>query len=112
MGFYRLLKKQGANIKFINLKKKNNELVGDILVKSSNLKPLKVSKEYYVSATDEYPILFVIAGLINGVSSFKGIGDLANKESNRIIEMQKVLKQIGIKSLASKDQLKIFEKVR
>jgi 3-phosphoshikimate 1-carboxyvinyltransferase len=36
--------------------------------------------------------------------------DLANKESNRISEMQKVLKQIGIKSKATKDELKIFGK--
>ena len=48
--------------------------------------------------TDEYPILFVIAALTKGVSSFKGIGDLVNKESNRIKEMQKILDQIDVKS--------------
>tara|TARA_B100000242_G_C42760140_1_gene354223 strand:- start:195 stop:581 length:387 start_codon:yes stop_codon:yes gene_type:complete len=63
-----------------------------------------------VSSTDEYPILFVIAGLIKGTSIFKGIRDLANKESNRIKEMQKILKQVGIKSISTKDQLKIFGK--
>ena len=66
-------------------------------MKSSSLRPINASKEYYVNSTDEYPILFVIAALTKGVSKFKGIGDLANKESNRIKEMQKVLKQIGIK---------------
>ena len=55
-------------------------------------------------------ILFIIAALTKGVSVFKGIGDLANKERNRIVEMQKILKQIGIKSIFSKDQLKIFGK--
>ncbi len=107
-GFYELLKKQGAKIKFSNLIKKNNELRGDILVRSSNIKPIKASKIYYVNSTDEYPILFVIAALSNGVSVFKGISDLANKESNRILEMQKVLKQIGIKSNSTKNELKIF----
>ena len=92
-GFYKLLKKQGAKIKFENIKKENNEVRGDILIKSCKLRPIKASKNYYVSSTDEYPILFVIAALIKGVSIFKGIGDLANKESNRILEMQKVLKQ-------------------
>ena len=33
---------------------------------------------------------------------------MANKESNRIIEMQKVLKQIGIKTTATKDKIKIY----
>ena len=110
IGFYQLLKKQGAKIKFNNLKKENNELRGDILVKSSKLRPIKASKNYYVNSTDEYPILFVLAALTNGTSVFKGIEDLANKESNRITEMQKVLKQIGIKSKATKNELKIYGK--
>ena len=61
-----------------------------------------------MNSTDEYPILFVIAALTKGVSIFKGIGDLANKESNRINEMQKVLKQLGIKSISKKNELKIL----
>tara|TARA_B100000963_G_scaffold121682_1_gene106116 strand:+ start:3009 stop:4355 length:1347 start_codon:yes stop_codon:yes gene_type:complete len=110
IGFYNLLKKQGAKIIFKNLKKENNELRGDIFVKSSIIKPIKASKKYYVTSTDEYPILFVIASLSKGISVFKGIQDLANKESNRIKEMQKVLKQIGVKSISSANQLKIFGK--
>ena len=109
-GFYQLLKSQGAKIKFINLKRRNNEIQGDILVRNCKLKPIKSSKKYYVNSTDEYPILFVIAALTKGVSIFKGIEDLANKESNRIIEMQKILKQIGIRSTFSKNELKIFGK--
>ena len=109
-GFYELLKKKNAKIKFLNLKKFNNELRGDIQVESSKIKPLSASSNYYVNSTDEYPILFVIAALTKGTSSFKGIADLKNKESNRIKEMQKVLKQVGIKSIATKNNLKIFGK--
>ena len=107
IGFYKLLKNHGAKIRFVNLSRQNNELKGDIIIKSSKLKPIKSSKKYYVNATDEYPILFVIAGLTKGTSIFRGIGDLANKESNRIKEMQRILSQIGIKNIASKDELKI-----
>ena len=110
IGFYHLLKKHGAKINFSNLKKINNEPFGDIIVKSCNIKTIKASKENYVNSTDEYPILFVIAALINGNSVFKGIDDLANKESNRIIEMQKILKQVGVKSISSKNEIKIFGK--
>ena len=110
IGFYTLLKKQGAKIKFINLKKENNELRGDILVQSSVLKPIRASKEYYVNSTDEYPVLFIISALIKGTSIFKGIRGLANKESNRITEMQKILKQIGIKTIATENEIKIFGK--
>ena len=109
-GFYQLLKKQNANIKFLNLKRVDNEIRGDIFVKSSKIKPIHAPKKYYVNSTDEYPILFVIASLTKGISIFKGIEDLANKESNRITEMQKILKQVGIKSLATKNELKVFGK--
>ncbi len=110
IGFYNLLIKHGAKIKFKNIKHENNEPRGDILVESSKLKPIIASKNYYVNSTDEYPILFVIASLLKGVSIFKGIEDLANKESNRIVEMQKVFKQVGIKTLAKKNEIKIFGK--
>ena len=110
IGFYEILKKQGANIKFKNLKKKNNEISGDIIVLNSKIKPIRASKKYYVNSTDEYPILFIVAALTKGISVFKGIKDLANKESNRIIEMQNVLSQIGIKTISSKDKLKIYGK--
>ena len=109
-GFYDLLKRSGAKIQFKNLKKQNNETVGDIIVKSSLINPIKASKNYYVNSTDEYPILFIIAALTKGISVFSGIKDLANKESNRISEMQKILKQVGIKTLYSKDKLKIYGK--
>jgi 3-phosphoshikimate 1-carboxyvinyltransferase len=110
IGYYQLLKKYGAKIKFNKLKRLNNENRGDILIQSCKLKPIKASKDYYVNSTDEYPILFVIAALTKGTSIFKGIEDLANKESNRIKEMQKVLKQIGIKTISSKSELKVFGK--
>ena len=49
-----------------------------------------------------------MAALIKGVSVFDGIKDLTNKESNRITEMQKILKQVGIRSIYTKNKLKIF----
>ena len=111
IGFYELLKKQGAKIKFKNIRKTNNEHRGNIFVKSCKLKPLNASKKFYVNSTDEYPILFVVAALTKGISTFNGIGDLANKESNRITEMQKILKQVGVKSiLLNGNKLKIFGK--
>ena len=48
--------------------------------------------------------------MTQGTSIFKGISDLKNKESNRIKEMQNILKQIGIKSVFKKESLKIFGK--
>ena len=108
IGFYNLLRKHGAKIKFKNLKKINHENVGDIEVRSSKLKAINASSDYFVLAVDEYPILFVIAALTKGVSVFRGIEDLANKESNRIEEMKKILKQVGVKCRSTKNEMKIF----
>ena len=108
IGFYNILKKHGAKIKFKNIIKINHERIGDIFIESSKLKALKVGSEYYGSATDEYPILFVIAALTQGTSVFRGIRDLANKESNRIEEMKKIFDQIGIKCKTNKNEMKIF----
>ena len=110
IGFYKLLKNQGAKIKFKNLKKINDEIRGDIFVKNCKLKAINASKDFYVSSTDEYPILFVLAALTKGVSKFSGIDDLANKESNRIVEMKKILDQININSRISKGEFKIYGK--
>ena len=110
IGFYKLLKNQGAKILFKNLKKENNEIKGDIHVTSSKIKSIKAEKKYYVNSTDEYPILFVVAALIKGTSVFKGVNDLANKESDRIKEMQKILYQLNIKSSYKNGEVKIFGK--
>ena len=109
-GFYDLLRKHGVKIKFDNLKKECGELKGDIIVKSCKIKPIKAPGYFYSRMVDEYPILFVIAALTKGISVFNNVSGLKSKESNRITEMQKVLKQIGVKTVLSKNQLKIFGK--
>jgi len=48
--------------------------------------------------------------VLDNKSVFKGIGGLANKESDRVKEMQKILKQVGIKSIVANDKIKIFGK--
>ena len=110
IGFYKILKKQGAKIKFVNLKKNNNEVYGDILVRSCKLSAMNVPANFYSSTTDEYLILFVIAGLTNGISTFNGISDLSNKESSRAYEMKKILNQIGIKCELNKNSMRIYGK--
>ena len=108
IGSFNLIKKHKGKIFFKNKKLIGNEIVADIHVKSSNIKPLKISKKFFVSCQDEFPLMFAISCLLPGISVFRGIEDLANKESNRIKEMGKILKQIGIKFFASKDEMRIY----
>ena len=108
IGFFNIIKKHNGKIFFKNKRVMGNETVADILIKSSNLVPLKVREKFFVSCQDEFPIMFAMASLLPGVSIFKGINDLTNKESNRIKEMGKILRQIGIKFIASKNEMKIY----
>ena len=107
--YLKILKKINANIKIKNLRKVSGEIVGTIVVSSSNLKPMNISKDVG-KFVDELPILFIIAALTKGVSKFKNIGDLKHKESNRILEMKKILVQIGIKCKTTKDSMVIYGK--
>ena len=82
IGFYQLLKTHGANIKFFNIRKLNNETIGNIKIKSGKLKkPILASKKFYTKTTDEFPILFCIAALNKGIS---------NSEELKIWQIKKV----------------------
>ena len=107
-GFISILKKMNANIKIKNIKKQSGEPIGDIMVKSSNLKPINFPKKLVTSTIDEFPLLFIISSLLKGVSKFSGIEELRHKESDRIKSMQKVLNKIGIKTISTKNSLTIF----
>ena len=107
--FLKILKKVNANIKINNLRKVSGELVGSITTFSSKLKPIIISKDIG-KFIDELPVLFIIAALTKGVSKFKNIGDLKNKESNRLLESKKILVQAGIKCKITKDAMVIYGK--
>ena len=107
--FLKILKKVNANIKINNLRKVSGELVGSITIFSSKVKPIIVSKDIG-KFIDELPVLFIIAALTKGVSKFKNIGDLKNKESNRLLESKKILVQAGIKCKITKDAMVIYGK--
>tara|TARA_B100000686_G_C16780660_1_gene971642 strand:- start:1301 stop:2644 length:1344 start_codon:yes stop_codon:yes gene_type:complete len=102
--FLKTLKMANAKIKIKNLRRVSGELVGSITVSSSTLKPFVISKDIG-KLIDELPILFIIASLTKGVSKFNNIGDLKNKESNRLLESKKILDQAGIKCKITKESM-------
>jgi 3-phosphoshikimate 1-carboxyvinyltransferase len=97
-----------ANIKIKNLKKRSGELIGDLVIKSSKLKPINCPKNLVPSAIDEFPLLFVVASITKGVSKFFGINELRHKESDRIKTMEVGLNKIGIKTKSKSNGLIIF----
>ena len=108
IGFIKILKKMNANIRIKNLKKRSEELVGNILVKSSILKPINCPKKLVPLAIDEFPLLFIVASYLKGITKFVGINELRHKESDRIKTMEIGLNKIGIKTKSTINSLKIF----
>ena len=109
IGFFKILKeKMNANIKIKNLRKVSGESVGNIVIKSSNLRPINSPKVLVPFLIDEFSTLFVISALTKGLSKFTGINELRHKESDRIKNMEIGLNKIGIKTKSTNDSFKIY----
>ena len=97
-----------GNIKIKNLRKNKFEIIGDIVVKSSDLKPINFPKKEVISTLDELPIMFIITSQIQGISTFNNIQVLRGKESDRIKKISENLKAFGIVTRTTKSSLKIW----
>ena len=96
-GILHALKLMGGNIKISNQRLVNDEVVGDIEVKTSDLKGCELDEDMAKIMIDEYPILSVAASFAKTPSLFKGLKELKFKESNRLELIRYNLNQCGIK---------------
>ena len=109
LGVIKILNKMGAKIKLLNIKKINNEKTADIFVKSvNNLKGINCSSNLNSSAIDEFLIIFLVAAKAKGISYFKKLTELNQKESPRLKIGSKILNMIGIKVFSNKNSIKIY----
>jgi 3-phosphoshikimate 1-carboxyvinyltransferase len=111
IGVITILKKMGAKISLKNKKNYRGERISDILVKSSkNLKAINCPPELNSSAIDEFLIIFLIAARAKGISYFKDISELNQKESPRLNWGSKILNMMGVKTELTKNSIKIYGK--
>jgi len=109
IGIITILKKMGAKIIFKNKKFHNGEKVADILVESTNkLKAINCPKNLNSQAIDEFLLIFLVAAKAKGISSFKDLSELNQKESPRLILGSKILNLMGIKTILTSSSIKIF----
>ncbi len=109
IGIIKILTMMGAKIKFINKKSYKGEKISDILVKSTNnLNGITCPTKYNSSAIDEFLVIFLAAAKSRGVSYFKDLSELNQKESPRLKWASKILNFIGIKNITTKNSIKIF----
>ena len=109
VGVITILKKMGAQITLKNQKNYRGEKISDILIKSSKkLKAINCPAELNSSAIDEFLVIFLIAAKAKGISYFKDLSELNQKESPRLIWGSKILNMMGIKTDLTKDSIKIY----
>ncbi len=108
-GVIRILKKMGVNISYKNIKYINGEKISDIYTKSAKFfKPINCPSKFNSSAIDEFLIIFLVAAKANGISYFKNLSELNQKESPRLKWGSKILNLMGIKTKLTKDSIKIY----
>ena len=109
IGIITILKKMGANIKFEKQKNYKGEKIANIAIKSpKSLKGINCPVRLNSGAIDEFLVIFLVAAKAKGVSHFKDIGELNQKESPRLEWGKKILNNMGIKTITSNNSIKIF----
>ena len=109
IGIITILKKMGVSITFKNQKTYKGEKIADIKIKSpKTIKSINCPSKLNSGAIDEFLIIFLVAAKANGVSYFKDLAELNQKESPRLKWAKKILSKIGIKSVTTKNSIKIY----
>ena len=99
----------GVKILFKNKRLYKGELIADIFVKSSkNLKSIDCPEKLNSSSIDEFLLIFLVAAKARGVSFFRNLNELNQKESPRLKWGAKILNLMGIKNIVTDNSIKIF----
>ncbi|TAL16381.1 3-phosphoshikimate 1-carboxyvinyltransferase [bacterium] len=106
-GFFRILKRMGADLEMTLTGDAAGEPVGDLRVRYSKLRGVEVSPEEVPSAIDEFPVLGAIAAIAEGETVVTGAEELRFKESDRIDALAGELRKAGVKVDTFRDGLRI-----
>ena len=108
-GIITILKKMGVKIFFINPKVYKGEKKADIkVISAKNLKALNCPPQLNSGAIDEFLVIFLVAAKAKGVSYFRDLGELNQKESPRLKWAEKILKKLGVRTITTNNSIKIF----
>ena len=109
IGVITILKKMGSKILLKNQRNYKGERVSDILIESSkNLRAINCPSKLNSSAIDEFLVIFLVAAKAKGISYFKDISELNQKESPRLKWGSKILNMMGVKTILTKNSIEIY----
>ena len=108
-GILKILKIMGIKIKISNRRSYKGEKIANLFVRSQKiLKSINCPTKLNSSAIDEFLLIFLLAARAKGVSSFKKLSELNQKESPRLIWGSKILNKMGIRTILKRDSIKIY----
>ena len=85
------------------------EQVADIFVKGTNkIRSINCPKYLNSQAIDEFLLIFLVAAKADGISYFKEISELNQKESPRLKLGSRLLNMMGVKTILTHDSIKIY----
>lgn len=102
-GIIDVMQQMNADIEILDKRVECNEEVGDIRIKTSDLKSVTIEGAIIPRLIDELPVIAVLASQADGTTVVKDAGDLRNKESDRIKCLVNELKKIGVNIEESTD---------
>ncbi len=109
VGILKILKLMNVKIKFKNSKIYKGEKIADIIINSQkSIKPIVCPASLNSAAIDEFLLIFLVAAKAKGISYFKKLSELNQKESPRLYWGSKILNKIGIRNIVTKDSIKIY----
>ncbi len=109
IGIITILKKMGAKITFENKRIYKGERNADIkIISPKKLKSINCPPSLNSSAIDEFLVIFLVAAKASGVSYFKNLDELNQKESPRLKWGVKILNEMGVKTISTNNSIKIF----
>jgi 3-phosphoshikimate 1-carboxyvinyltransferase len=102
-GIIDIMNMMGGNINILNKRVMNEEEVGDIEVKYSQLKGINIDGEIIPRIIDEIPIIALASSYAKGETVIRGAEELKVKESNRIDAVSVELNKLGASIKATDD---------
>lgn len=107
-GLYEVLEAMGADIGLSGERIQSGEIVADIRVRHSALRPYHVRAGQVPAMIDEIPALAVACAFAEGESLIEGLEELRVKESDRLGAVVAGLTACGVSAVADGDNLRIF----
>lgn len=104
-GFFETLRDMGADIEILGRHDEAGEPVGDLQIRSSDLKGVRVPPERAPSMIDEYPMLAALAAFAHGETRMEGLAELKVKESDRLAATAAGLAACGVEARVEGDDL-------